>query len=77
MQKQCFGGSVSEVENEFQRAIGAQPELRPRHHSYAVLLLGWRDQGGLDQIQQALRLDPVSPNINGMYGDFLMETRQF
>jgi len=77
MQKQCFGGSVSEVENEFQRAIALNPNYAPAHHSYAVLLLGWRDQEGLDQIQQALRLDPVSPNINGMYGDFLMETRQF
>lgn len=53
-----------------------QPELC--HCSpLALLLLGWHVQEGLDQIQQALRLDPVSPNINGMLGDYLMETRQF
>ena len=40
------------------------------------MLLGWRDQEGLDQIQQALRLDPVSPNINGIFGDYLMEMGQ-
>ncbi len=77
MQEQCFGSNVSVVEKEFRRAIALNPNYAPAHHSYAVLLLGWRDQEGFDQIQQALRLDPVSPNINGMLGDFLMETRQF
>ncbi len=53
------------------------PNYATAHHWYAVLLLGWRDQEGMDQIQQALRLDPVSPNINGLFGNFLMEARQF
>ena len=30
-----------------------------------------------EQIQKALRVDPVSPNINGMFRDFLMERGQF
>ena len=28
-------------------------------------------------MQQALALDPVSPNLNGLFGEFLIETRQF
>jgi TolB-like protein/Flp pilus assembly protein TadD len=77
MQKQCFGGDEPEAEKEYRRAIALNPNYATAHHSYAVLLLGWRDQEGLDQIQQARRLDPLSPNINGMLGDYLMEMRQF
>jgi len=77
MQIQCFGDDALAAEKEFQRAIALNPNYAAAHHSYAILLLGWRDQEGLDQVQQALRLDPVSPNINGMMGDYLMETRQF
>src|SRR5262249_36047845 len=47
------------------------------HHYYAVLLLGFRNQEGIRQVQEALRLDPVSPNINGLFGEFLFETRRF
>jgi TolB-like protein/DNA-binding winged helix-turn-helix (wHTH) protein/Tfp pilus assembly protein PilF len=77
MEIQCFGSDLSTPEKEYQRAIALNPNYATAHHAYAVLLLRWRDQEGLDQVQQALRLDPVSPNINGMFGDFLMETRQF
>lgn len=77
MEIQCFDGDGSAAEKEYRHAIALNPNYATAHHAYAVLLLGWRDQEGLDQIQQARRLDPVSPNINGMLGDFLMETRQF
>jgi serine/threonine-protein kinase len=75
--RECFEANRSEAENEYKRAIALNPNYATAHHWYAHLLLGWRDQEGLDQIQQALRLDPVSPNINGMLGDYLIETRQF
>jgi tetratricopeptide (TPR) repeat protein len=76
LEENCFEDQQS-AENEFRRAIALNPNYATAHHGYAVLLLGERDQEGLEQIQQALRLDPVSPNSNGLYGDFLMETRQF
>jgi eukaryotic-like serine/threonine-protein kinase len=76
-QKLCYDGDASSAENEFKRAIALNPNYATAHHGYAVLLMGWRDAEGMDQIQQALRLDPVSPNINGVFGNYLMETRQF
>jgi TolB-like protein/DNA-binding winged helix-turn-helix (wHTH) protein/Tfp pilus assembly protein PilF len=76
-EQRCFEGDRSAAEREFRRAIGLNPNYAAAHHGYARLLLGWRDQEGLDQIQQALRLDPVSPNINGIFGDYLMEMGQF
>lgn len=75
--KNCYDGDMAGAEFEYRRAIALNPNYATAHHWYAVLLLGWRDQDGLDQIQQALRLDPVSPNINGLYGNYLMELRQF
>jgi eukaryotic-like serine/threonine-protein kinase len=75
--RECFEADRSGAENEYKRAIALKPNYATAHHWYAHLLLGWRDQEGLDQIQQALRLDPVSPNVNGMLGDYLIEARQF
>lgn len=75
--RECFEADRSGAENEYKRSIALNPNYATAHHWYAHLLLGWRDQEGLDQIQQALRLDPVSPNVNGMLGDYLIETRQF
>ncbi|HKV81177.1 MAG TPA: protein kinase [Candidatus Sulfotelmatobacter sp.] len=74
---QCYDGTASAVEQEYRKAIGLNPNYALAHHYYALLLLGWRNQEGLEQVQEALRLDPVSPNTNGLYADFLMETRQF
>ena len=76
-EKDCYEGDRSAAENEYVRAIALDPNYATAHHWYALLLLGWRDQEGLDQIQQALRLDPVSPNINGRLGAYLRETRQY
>jgi TolB-like protein/DNA-binding winged helix-turn-helix (wHTH) protein/Tfp pilus assembly protein PilF len=76
-EKDCYEGDRSAAENEYRSAIALNPNYATAHHWYALLLLGWRDQEGLDQIQQALRLDPVSPNINGRLGDYLRETRQY
>ena len=76
-EQRCFEGDRSAAEREFRRAIALNPNYVAAHHLYGRLLLGWRDQEGLDQIQQALRLDPVSPNINGIFGDYLMELGQF
>src|SRR5262249_52524158 len=73
----CFEGNRAAAENEYRRAISLNPNYATAHHWYARLLLGWRDQESLDQLRQALRLDPVSPNINGLYGDYLMVTGQF
>lgn len=75
--KLCYDGDQSGAENEFKRAIALNPNYATAHHGYAILLLGDRNQEGLDQVQQALRLDPVSPNINGLFGELLMERRQF
>jgi TolB-like protein/DNA-binding winged helix-turn-helix (wHTH) protein len=76
-QEWCYEGNRSAAETEYKRAIALNPNYATAHHWYAALLLGWHDQEGLDQIQQALRLDPVSPNINGKLGDYLIEMRQF
>ena len=76
-EKDCYEGERSAAENEYRSAIALNPNYATAHLWYASLLLGWRDQDGLDQIQQALTLDPVSPNINGLLGEYLMETRQF
>ena len=73
----CFERNRAAAENEYRRAISLNQNYATAHHWYARLLLGWRDQVSLDQIRQALRLDPVSPNINGLYGDYLMVTGQF
>jgi len=73
----CFEGNRAAAENEYRRAISLNPNYATAHHWYARLLLGWRDQESLDQLRQALRLDPVSPNINGLYGDYLMVTGRF
>jgi TolB-like protein/DNA-binding winged helix-turn-helix (wHTH) protein/Tfp pilus assembly protein PilF len=77
MEMNCFDDNVSAVESEFRKAIALNPNYALAHHYYALLLLGWRNQEGLEQVQQALRLDPVSPNTNGLFGEFLIETRQF
>ena len=79
-QKICFDGDRAGAEREYRRAIALNPNDATAHHWYAVLLLGWRperDGEGIDQIRQALRLDPVSPPINGLLGTLLMETRHF
>jgi TolB-like protein/DNA-binding winged helix-turn-helix (wHTH) protein/Tfp pilus assembly protein PilF len=76
-EQRCFERDRSGAEREFRRAIALNPNYAAAHHGYARLLLGWRDEEGIDQIQQALKLDPVSPNINGMSGDYLMELGQF
>jgi TolB-like protein/Flp pilus assembly protein TadD len=77
MVKNCYGGSLSATESEYRRAITLNPNYALAHHYYAILLLGWRNQEGIEQAQEALRLDPVSPNINGLLGELLMDTRQF
>lgn len=76
-EQRCFEGDRSAAEREFRRAIALNANYAAAHHGYARLLMGWRDQEAIDQIQQALRLDPVSPNINGILGDYLMEVGQF
>ena len=76
LEENCFEDQ-SKAENEFKRAIALNPNYATAHHGYALLLLGDRNQEGIDQVQQALRLDPVSPNSNGLFGDFLMGTRQY
>lgn len=77
MAMNCYGGKLSEIESEFRKAIALNPNYAWAHHSYAVLLLGWRNQEGMEQIQDAVRLDPVSPNSNGLLGEFLFDMRQF
>jgi len=77
MAMNCYGGKLFAVESEFRKAIALNPNYAPARHFYAVLLLGWRNQEGIEQIQEAVRLDPVSPNSNGLLGEFLFETRQF
>jgi eukaryotic-like serine/threonine-protein kinase len=72
----CYGGTRSQIENEYRKAIALNPNYALAHHYYARLLMGWRNQESLEQVQEALRLDPVSPNVNGLYGDFLTESRQ-
>jgi TolB-like protein/DNA-binding winged helix-turn-helix (wHTH) protein/Flp pilus assembly protein TadD len=76
-QKLCYDGDQPGAESEFKRAIALNPNYAMAHHGYAVLLLGDRNQEALDQVRQALRLDPVSPNSNGLLGDLLQETRQY
>ncbi len=76
-EKNCYEGDRSAAENEYRRAIALNPNYATAHHWYASLLLGWREQEGLDQLQQALRLDPVSSNINGLWGEHLLEMRQY
>ena len=52
------------AEREFRRAIQLDPKLVRTHHWYATYLLGvHRYAEGLDQIQQAQRLDPSSAAI--------------
>lgn len=77
MVESCFGSSLAAAEMEYRKAIALNPNYALAHHYYAVLLLGFRNQEGIRQIQEALKLDPVSPNINGAFGEFLFETRQF
>jgi TolB-like protein/DNA-binding winged helix-turn-helix (wHTH) protein/Flp pilus assembly protein TadD len=77
MVESCFGSSLAAAEMEYRKAIALNPNYALAHHYYAVLLLGFRNQEGIRQVQEALKLDPVSPNINGLFGDFLFETRQF
>jgi TolB-like protein/DNA-binding winged helix-turn-helix (wHTH) protein/Tfp pilus assembly protein PilF len=77
MAMSCYEGTRSEIEHEYRKAIALNPNYALAHHYYALLLLGWRNEEGLEQVREALRIDPVSPNLNGLYGEFLMETRQF
>ncbi|HTW32016.1 MAG TPA: tetratricopeptide repeat protein [Candidatus Sulfotelmatobacter sp.] len=52
------------AEREFRRAIELDPKLVRGHHWYATYLMGvHRYAEGLDQIQQAQRLDPSSAAI--------------
>jgi len=60
----CHGGSNSEIENEYRKAIALNPKLRSRSPLLYVAALGWRNEEGLEQVKEALRLDPVSFNIN-------------
>ncbi len=77
MAMNCYGGDGAAAESEFGKAIGLNPNYALAHHYYALLLRGRRNQEGIEQVKEALKLDPVSPNINGLYGEFLFETRQF
>ena len=75
-QENCYG-DMAAAEREYRRAIALNPNYAAAHHWYAVLLLGWRDQEALEHVKEALRLDPVSPNINGLLGNVLMNLRRF
>jgi hypothetical protein len=66
----CYEGTASAVEQEYQKAIALNPNYTLARQYYALLLLGWRNQAGLEQVQQALQLDPVNPNINSLYRNF-------
>jgi TolB-like protein/Tfp pilus assembly protein PilF len=75
-QENCYG-DVAAAEREYRRAIALNRNYAAAHHWYALLLLGWRDPEALEHVKEALRLDPVSPNINGLLGNVLMNLRRF
>lgn len=51
-----------EAEKEFQRAIALNPSYAPAHHWYGNLYLSpmGRDEEAIEQLKQALELDPLS-----------------
>jgi len=60
------------AEREFRLAIQLKPGLAAAHHWYALFLRGQqRTEEARQEYRRALELDPVSPNINGSFADFL------
>jgi tetratricopeptide (TPR) repeat protein len=67
------------AEREFRRTIELNPNYANAHYFYGLLCLD--PQGRLDEavneIQTALRLDPMSPIINVNFGLVLFHLRRF
>jgi len=75
----AFGGKWSEADAEFQRALALNPNAATVHYFYAFDYLAPRNRTdqALEQVRQALALDPLSSIINANYGILLMEARRY
>jgi len=67
-----------QIANGFRRAIELNPGYATAHHWYALFKRrNGKLQEGLREIQLAQQLDPASPSINGVLGEFYSDLNQF
>ncbi len=65
---------LARAEESFRRATALNPSYAPAHHWLAnVLHTTGRTEEGLQEIRKALQLDPLSPTIAVVAGEFLYE----
>ncbi len=68
---------LSRAEGAFRRATALNPSYAPAHHWLAnVLHTTGRTEEGLQEIRKALQLDPLSPTIAVVAGEFLYEAER-
>jgi TolB-like protein/DNA-binding winged helix-turn-helix (wHTH) protein/Flp pilus assembly protein TadD len=76
--RDCFGEDAAGTEEEYKRAVALNPNYATAHHWYALYLnRHGRTQESFEQIEQALKFDPVNPNISGLLAMLFINTKQY
>jgi TolB-like protein/DNA-binding winged helix-turn-helix (wHTH) protein len=76
----CFvyDWNIAEAERELRRAIDLNPNYARTHIYYALMLSHTgRSQEGLEEIERARRLDPLSPFTVGIAGNVYFTVRKY
>ena len=76
----CFvyDWNIAEAERELRRAIDLNPNYARAHIYYALMLSHTgRSQEGLEEIERARRLDPLSPFTVGIAGNVYFTVRKY
>ncbi len=73
-----YDWNIAEAERELRRAIDLNPNYARTHIYYALMLSHTgRSQEGLDEIERARRLDPLSPFTVGIAGNVYFAVRKY
>ena len=73
-----YDWNIAEAEHELRRAIGLNPNYARTHIYYALMLSHTgRSQEGLEEIERARRLDPLSPFTVGIAGNVYFAARKY
>jgi len=73
-----YDWNIAEAEREFRRAIDLNPNYARTHIYYALMLSHTgRSQEGIEEIERARRLDPLSPFTVGIAGNVYFAVRKY
>ncbi len=73
--KMC--GDKQSAKDHYQRALELDPNNASAYHKYAQLILIEQPDRAVEMMQQAAKLDPLSPAINGLLGRYLFFVGQY